>query len=88
MISVRPEDRNVLRFLWFDPNDPEKIVIFRQTRVTFGLNASPFILTATIRNHLEKFVSKKRETVEVIEDSLYVDDLCGGEFDDEGTLVL
>ena len=56
--------------------------------MTFGLNASPFILTATIRNHLEKFVSKKRETVEVIEDSLYVDDLCGGEFDDEGTLVL
>ena len=88
MISVRPEDRNVLRFLWFDPNDPEKIVIFRQTRVTFGLNASPFILTATIKNHLEKFVSKKRQTVEIIEDSLYVDDLCGGEFDDEGTLVL
>ena len=56
--------------------------------MTFGLNASPFILTATIKNHLEKFVSKKRETVEIIEDSLYVDDLCGGEFDDEGTLVL
>ena len=43
MISVRPEDspedRNVLRFLWFDRNNPREIVVYRQTRVTFGLNA-------------------------------------------------
>ena len=39
MISVHPEDRNVLRFLRFDPNDPEKTVIFRQTGVTFGFES-------------------------------------------------
>ena len=87
MISVRPEDRNVLRFLWVDLNHPGKIVVFRQTRVTFGLNTSPFILTATIRNHLSKYVDKEKETVDTMDNSLYVDDLCAGGFDEKGTLA-
>ncbi|XP_066916600.1 uncharacterized protein [Clytia hemisphaerica] len=86
MISVRPEDRDVLRFVWFDPKDNNKLVTYRQKRVLMGLNASPFILTATVQNHLEKQKgndSKYRSLVEGITNSLYVDDLCTGEFDEE-----
>ncbi|XP_066934118.1 uncharacterized protein [Clytia hemisphaerica] len=86
MISVRPEDRDVLRFVWFDPKDKNKLVTYRQKRVLMGLNASPFILTATVQNHLEKQKgndSKYRSLFEGITNSLYVDDLCTGEFDEE-----
>ena len=62
MISVRPEDRDVLRFVWFDPKDKSRIVIYRQKRVLMGLNASPFILTATVQNHLEKQTGTNRNS--------------------------
>ena len=55
--------------------------------MTFGLNASPFILTVTIRNFLNKLVDKEKETVDTLKSSLYVNDLCSGDFDDEGTLT-
>ena len=51
----------------------------------FGLNVSPFILTATIWNHLSKFIDKGKETIDNVESSLYVNDLCAGGFDDDGT---
>jgi len=88
MISVRPEDRDVMRFVWVDDEDPEKTAIYRQTRLTFGVNASPFILTCTIKKHLEKFVLKEKVVVELIEDSLYVDDMCTGEFDEDTSFSL
>jgi hypothetical protein len=54
MISVNPDDRDVLRFLWVE-NPFDDDVILRFTRVVFGVSSSPFLLTATIRHHLETY---------------------------------
>ena len=57
MISVHPNDRDVLRFLWVeDPFDNDvKLVTMRFTRVVFGVSSSPFLLNATIKHHLEAY---------------------------------
>ncbi|XP_064406470.1 uncharacterized protein LOC135351415 [Halichondria panicea] len=50
MISVAAKDRDFLRFLWVDDavKDEPRIVVYRFARVVFGVNASPFLLNATI----------------------------------------
>ena len=54
MISVAARDRDSFHFLWVD--DPTKeepsLVSYRITREVFGINASPFLLNATLRHHL------------------------------------
>ena len=59
MISMAEKDQDVLRFLWVDDvmKDPPKIRILRFARVVFGVSSSPFLLNATIKNHLEQFSS-------------------------------
>lgn len=84
-IEVDKEDRDFLRFLWFDDvYDPtSKVVVYRFCRVVFGLNASPFLLNATLRHHISKFKDEDTEFVRKMTESFYVDDLVTGE-DDTG----
>ena len=52
-ISINKNDRDYLRFLWFDDafSDLPKVVRNRLARVIFGVTSSPFILNQTIRKH-------------------------------------
>lgn len=55
-IGIREEDRDALRFLWFDelPSAGKplpKIQEMRMTRVPFGPSASLFLLSATLKHH-------------------------------------
>ena len=80
-VEVYEADRNFLRFLWLEnPKDPNsKIIMYRFCRVVFGLNASPFLLNATLRHHISKYNSVDPEFVKKLLDSFYVDDLVTGE---------
>ena len=80
-IEVDKEDRDFLRFLWLDGvSDPSsEIVVYRFCRVVFGLNASPFLLNATLRHHISKFKDEDPEFVRRMIESFYVDDLVTGE---------
>ena len=55
-VVIRDEDRNYLRFLWYnDPFSTEpNIIILRFARVVFDIISSPFLLNATIKYHLER----------------------------------
>ena len=66
MISVNPDDRDVLRSLWLEnPFDADvRLTILRFTRVVFGVSSSPFLLNATIRHHLETYQSSEPDLVE------------------------
>ncbi|GFX07474.1 uncharacterized protein TNCV_5091891 [Trichonephila clavipes] len=47
-------------------------------RVLFGVKSSPFLLAATIKHHLKKYVDIFSDTFNHLNQSLYVDDfLCG-----------
>lgn len=73
MIEIAEEDRDSLRFLWFqNPQDlSEGLVSYRFCRLPFGLVCSPAILNAILRHHLEIHQS-------TLSDSLYVDDMVSG----------
>ena len=79
-IEIDPEHRDFLRFLWVDDVDKEspEIKLIRFTRVVFGVNASPFILNATIRHHVNIcMLNDNAFALEVLK-SLYVDDFASG----------
>ena len=72
-IAVNKKDRDFLRFLWVVNG---KIVVFRHTRVVFGLSCSPFLLAAIIEFHLN-FLCKKNSAnsglINKLKESFYVD---------------
>jgi len=62
MISIAPQDREVLRFLWFkNPHDTDsEIVKLRFARLVFGLRPSPAVLGSVISHHLDKYQGQLR----------------------------
>ncbi|XP_013390867.1 uncharacterized protein LOC106159196 [Lingula anatina] len=76
-IQVKPEDRDVHRFLW---NDMGTVKTMRFTRVPFGNKCSPFLLNATVKHHLSQYPTS--HVVDELNQNLYVDDLISG-CDDE-----
>ena len=81
-ICIREKDRNVLRFHWIANLQSEDIKICRFTRAIFGLGESPFLVNATVKEHLESSMSKcpeLGETIDEIKESLYVGDIVTGE---------
>ena len=54
--KINEEDRNYVRFLWFEDGDPDKpIKVYRYISVFFGGTTSPFIFNSTILYHLSKY---------------------------------
>ena len=85
MIAIHPDDRNALRFLWYEnieEEDPD-IIIYRFCRVIFGVNCSPFLLNATLHHHVNQYMESHGEVCKEILRSLYVDDLNTGAQSDE-----
>ena len=60
-------------------DDPTKedpsIVVYRFTRVVFGVSSSPFLLNATVRHHLELHSEMHGDLVSKVLRSIYVDDI-------------
>ena len=85
-VSVAEEDRDVLRFLWFDDVKKEypEVIVLRFARVVFGVSSSPFLVNATVKHHAERYEEEDPEFVETFLRSIYVDDLSsGGDTDEE-----
>ena len=90
MISVNPRDRDVLRFLWVkDPfNSEPEIIILRFTRVIFGVSASPLLLNASIKHHIESYAASQPDIVRLLARSIYVDYVvCGADREREAYIV-
>ena len=85
MVSVAECNRDALRFLWVEDAmaAPSEIVVMRFTRVIFGVSSSPFLLNASIDNHIEKFKSIDQSFVKKFRRSIYVDGLTAGSHDVE-----
>ncbi|GFU27993.1 reverse transcriptase domain-containing protein [Nephila pilipes] len=44
----------------------------------FGVNVSPFLLSATIKHHIEKYREQYPAATELLDTCLYVDDVISG----------
>ncbi|KAL6735303.1 hypothetical protein Aduo_005759 [Ancylostoma duodenale] len=77
-VRLHEQDRDATRCFWVRdikrPPEGNNIVVYRFTRVTFGLKSSPFLLAATIRFHVEHD-EVDRTIAEDISNNLYVDNL-------------
>ena len=79
-VEVDREDRDYLRFLWVKDiaGGNLEVEVYRFCRVVFGLNASPFLLNATLRHHTETFLENDPIFVQKMKEGFYVDDLVSG----------
>ena len=77
-IEVDELDRDYLRFLWYDANG--ELIIYRFTRVPFGLTSSSFLLNATLRYHMQKRCLEEghSDLLTLLCKSHYVDDWIVG----------
>ena len=84
-ILIAPDDRKMLRFLWFDDvfKDNPTIKQYQFRRLPFGLTPSPAILSTIIHHHLSLSDQKESEIASLLQDCLYVDDVAGGAYDDD-----
>ena len=77
MIGMRPEDRPFLRFLWPD-QDSGEMCVWRLKKLPFGVNCSPFVLTAVLHYHLDRALevasADECAFIELLLRSFYVDD--------------
>jgi hypothetical protein len=71
-IALSEEDRDAFRFI-FDINGKEEL--FRFARVPFGAEASPFMLGATLDYHYDQQPDSVRDTVSILRENTYVDNL-------------
>lgn len=73
MIEVNENDRNYLRFLWWEDQTSKRIRVFRHKRVVFEVNCSPFLLAAVIELHLQSVSADESEFAAELLKSFYVD---------------
>ena len=76
---VREEDRDLLRFFWFEGNNPEnEIVEYRANVMIFGNNSSPACATYGLRyTTLDEKSQSLPESCKFINHNMYVDDGLG-----------
>ncbi|XP_064463564.1 uncharacterized protein LOC135374554 [Ornithodoros turicata] len=81
-ILIRPQDRDLLRFLWVSAtpvaNEEPRIEEWRMTRVPFGATSSPFLLAATLQHHFDSLSAVYQATVPRLKTGFYVDDMVVG----------
>ena len=72
-ICVAPDDQKYLKFLWW--RDDKELKCYTHRRVVFGIKCSPFLLNSCIKHHLKANRDLYSETVEILENSFYVDNI-------------
>ena len=73
-IGLQKVDRDVTRFLWLkDPtntNLENNVEVYQFCRVPFGVISSPFLLSVTIKYHLQK---NNSQFAKLIQRDMYMD---------------
>ncbi len=84
-VIIAPEDRRMIRFLWFDDVDKDnpEIVTYQFCHLPFGLTSSPTILSSVLQHHFSKHQDRLPDLVSLLKDSFYLDDLATGASNDE-----
>ncbi|GBO09918.1 hypothetical protein AVEN_151610-1 [Araneus ventricosus] len=73
MIGIAEDDRRYLRFLWNTNDKGKEYVVLQMNRVLFGSRCSPFLLRATIRYHVRKYLERYPDCVDMLDQRV----ICG-----------
>ena len=77
MVAISEEYRDMLRFIWKN-NESNKLEIYRNCVLPFGLKSSPFLAIGVVQHHLKKYESTYPYLINELIKSTYVDDLLTG----------
>ena len=78
-IAVAECDKNYLCFLYYKNCDKSQpVVLYHFNRHCFGVTCSPYVLAATIKTHLKSYEKSHPLAYDMLNNSLYVDDLFYG----------
>lgn len=75
-INVHPDDQNLQRIYWENQN--QRILSYKLTTVTYGLNCSPFLALKTILQLVEDKGHQFPSAIPSLVKGRYVDDIFGG----------
>ena len=75
-ISLREQDRDSHRYLWRDLDLEAAPKVYRMTRVTFRVIASPFLAICTTQEHVQRNKELYPEVCDEILKNTYVDDFA------------
>lgn len=73
MIEIQEGDQKYLMFLWWEDASCTRLKVFVHKRVVFGINCSPFILSAVLNHHLDNVGTTDKQMAQKLKQSLYVD---------------
>lgn len=73
-IVIKPEHRNVLRFLWSEKLG-QRPQVYRMTRLVFGLNCAPFIAQSAVKLTAKAIELDKPEIANILNNDIYMDDI-------------
>ena len=62
--------------------------IFKMTRLTFGINSSPFLAISTAQSHAKESKENFPEASEAVENDMYVNDVFTGAENESNALTL
>ncbi|GBO01021.1 hypothetical protein AVEN_21700-1 [Araneus ventricosus] len=88
-ISVQPEERNFLKFFWWNGEENVDPKIMWYARVVFGVKSSPLLLEAVLEYHLKKCLKNStysKRTIDILLRSFYMDDLIAS-LDNESEIL-
>ena len=74
-IRINEEYRDAQKMVWYNNLEKRKIFEYRFTRVIFGAAPSPYILGATLQQHVGQFQDEYAKTTNVLLDDTYVYDV-------------
>ncbi|XP_028413677.1 uncharacterized protein LOC114536534 [Dendronephthya gigantea] len=73
-VRINKQHCDAQRMLWYN----KEIVEYRFTRVIFGAAPSPYILGATLQQHVKQFQDEYPEATKALLEDTYVDDVQSG----------
>ena len=65
-IKLAKEDQDVHHYLWCDMKPDVTPTVFKMTRLTFGVNSSPFLAIGTAQNYAKEFKENFPEASEAV----------------------
>ena len=87
-IKLAKEDQDVQHYLWRDMKADVTLTIFKMTRLTFGINSSPFLAISTGQSLVKESKENFPEASKAVENDMYVDDVLTGAENESNVITL
>ena len=94
-LTLHVKDRDLTRLFWYritldserHYRTTEEIVTYRFTRLPFRLTCSPFLLSATLREHADRHKGTFPTAAPLVDSNTFMDDFAAGSENDNGEIT-